>query len=131
MRRTWTVMFAVLLVAVGIGHAEVAPAIPAAPASQLGGGTWQIAMYLGGMVALIAGGAWLLRNGIPTMQRNRGERKLSISETRGLGARQFLIVAEYDNRKMLIGVCPVRIEYLCTLAGAEPEFPRLAPEKPE
>ena len=65
------------------------------------------------------------------MQRNKGARKLNISETRGLGARQFLVVAEYENRKMLIGVCPGRIDYLCTLSAPEPEFPNLAPEKPE
>jgi flagellar protein FliO/FliZ len=59
----------------------------------------------------------------------KGERKLQIAETRMLGNRQFLIVAEYEDRKMLIGVCPGRIDYLCTLAGAEPEFPNLSPEK--
>ena len=98
---------------------------------QLGGSSWQIAAYLGGMLVLFVGGAWLLRNGLPAMQRNKGERKLNISETRGLGARQFLVVAEYENRKMLLGVCPGRIDYLCTLSAAEPEFPNLSPEKPE
>jgi flagellar protein FliO/FliZ len=46
-----------------------------------------------------------------------------------LGNRQFLVVAEYEQRKMLIGVCPGRIEYLCTLSGVEPEFPRLPSEE--
>lgn len=131
MRLSWMAALAALLLASASAKAEVAPAPPTPPAPQLGGSTWQIALYLGGMVVFIAGGAWLLRNGIPSMQRGKGERKLSISETRGLGARQFLVVAEYENRKMLIGVCPGRIEYLCTLAGTEPEFPKLAPEKPE
>ena len=128
MRRTWIAAAGVLLAAGALAHAEE---IPATPLPQLGGSTWQIAAYLAGMVALVVGGVWLMRNGLPSMQRKKGERKLNISETRGLGARQFLVVAEYENRKMLIGVCPGRIDYLCTLSGGEPEFPRLAPEKLE
>jgi flagellar protein FliO/FliZ len=131
MRRAWLATLLLLALAGASGHAEDAPAAPAPPPAQFGGGSWQIAAYLGGMIALFAGGAWLLRNGLPSMQRNRGERKLNITETRGLGARQFLIVAEYENRKMLLGVCPGRIDYLCTLSASEPEFPNLAPEKPE
>ena len=134
MKLTLLAGLALLLVTLASGYAEDAPTAPVAPVSpvtHLGGSTWQIAAYLAGLVVLIAGGGWLLKNGIPSMQRNKGERKLNISETRGLGARLFLVVAEYDNRKMLIGVCPGRIEYLCTLSGAEPEFPKLAPEKPE
>lgn len=92
--------------------------------------TFQITLYLVLLLALFAGGAWLLRNGFTFFQpKMKGLRKLQISETRMLGNRQFLIVAEYEDRKMLIGVCPGRIDYLCTLAGAEPEFPNLSPEK--
>lgn len=131
MKPAWFAMLVLLTVAGGSVRADDAPTPSPAPPAQFGGSTWQIAAYLGGMVALFAGGAWLLRNGLPSMQRNRGERKLNITETRGLGARQFLIVAEYENRKMLLGVCPGRIDYLCTLSAAEPEFPNLAPEKPE
>jgi flagellar biogenesis protein FliO len=45
----------------------------------------------------------------------RGTRKLHVEETRGLGQRQFLAVVEYEGRKMLLGVCPGRIDYLCPL----------------
>ena len=132
MRRAWFATLVVIAALGSAGHADDAPSAPAPqPVPQLGGSPWQIAAYLGGMLVLFAGGAWLLRNGLPAMQRNKGERKLNISETRGLGARQFLIVAEYENRKMLLGVCPGRIDYLCTLSAVEPEFPNLAPEKPE
>ena len=131
MRRFWSVTFITLLIACASAHAENAPAASATAVPQLGGSIFQIAAYLAGMVVLIIGGVWLMRNGLPSMQRNKGERKLNISETRSLGARQFLVVAEYENRKMLIGVCPGRIEYLCTLSGSEPEFPKLAPEKAE
>lgn len=128
MKRSWTVTLGALFAAGALAHAEEAPAAAATP---LGGSIWQIGLYLAGMVVFIVGGVWLMRNGLPSMQRNKGERKLNISETRGLGARQFLVVAEYESRKMLISVCPGRIDYLCTLSGSEPEFPKLAPEKPE
>ena len=94
------------------------------------GGTLQLTIYLVLLLALFAGGAFLLRNGFTLFQpKIKGERKLEISETRMLGNRQFLVVAAYEDRKILIGVCPGRIDYLCTLAGAEPEFPNIAPEK--
>ncbi len=141
----WVVAFAALI-SCGRGD-EAAPAPAAAPSPvpqashaplatpqavpQLGGNSLQIAAYLGGMLVLFIGGAWLLRNGLPTMQRNKGPRKLNVTETRGLGGRQFLVVAEYENRKVLLGVCPGRIDYLCSLSSAEPEFPKLSTEKPE
>ena len=94
------------------------------------GGTLQLTIYLVLLLALFAGGAFLLRNGFTLFQpKLKGERKLEISETRMLGNRQFLVVAAYEDRKILIGVCPGRIDYLCTLAGAEAEFPNIAPEK--
>ena len=95
-----------------------------------GGGTFQLTIYLVLLLALFAGGLYLLRNGFTLFQpKMKGDRKLEISETRMLGNRQFLVVAAYEDRKILIGVCPGRIDYLCTLAGAEPEFPNISPEK--
>ena len=119
---------------------EAAPAVDAparsvvvtpAPAFKPeGGSTLQLSLYLVLLLALLAGGAWLLRSGFTLFQpKLKGERKLQVSETRMLGNRQFLVVAEYEGRKMLLGVCPGRIDYLSTLAGAEPEFPSLLPEK--
>ncbi len=144
MRRKWLVWIVVFAALISIGCGADAPAVPAlvpvatpipqaAPQSvpQLGGNSMQIAAYLGGMLVLFIGGAWLLRNGLPMMQKNKGPRKLNVSETRGLGGRQFLVVAEYENRKVLLGVCPGRIDFLCSLSSAEPEFPKLSTEKPE
>ena len=94
------------------------------------GGRFQIAIYFVLLVALLGGGVLVMRNGLGFLQpKPKGPRMLEVSETRMLGNRQFLIVAEYEQRKMLIGVCPGRIEYLCTLSGAEPEFPRLPSEE--
>ncbi len=90
----------------------------------------QFALYLALLLGLFAGGAYLIRNGLTVFQpKAKGERKLVISETRVLGNRQFLIVAEYESRKMLLGVCPGRIDYLCTLAEPDREFPQISPEK--
>ncbi len=108
-------------------RAAATPAFPVAPSS---GGTFQLAIYFVLLLALLGGGVYVMRNGLGFLQpKPKGPRKLDITETRMLGNRQFLIVAEYEQRKMLIGVCPGRIDYLCTLSGAEPEFPRLASEE--
>lgn len=98
------------------------PAAPLlAPAAAHGnGGLAQVVLVLLFLVALAAGAMWFVRNGGLAQfaaQRSKGAaRKLQISETRMLGNRQFLIVAEYEGRKMLIGVCPGRIDYLSTLS---------------
>ena len=140
MRLAWLAWIVVFAALISIGHGADAPAVPALaptpqatpqPVPQLGGNSLQIAAYLGGMLVLFIGGVWLLRNGLPMMQRNKGQRKLNVTETRGLGGRQFLVVAEYEYRKVLLGVCPGRIDFLCSLSGAEPEFPKLSTEKPE
>lgn len=111
-----------------VALAVVAPMPPAFKPE--GGGTVQLSLYLVLLLGLLGGGAWLLRSGFTLFQpKLKGERKLHVSETRMLGNRQFLVVAEYEGRKMLLGVCPGRIDYLSTLAGAEPEFPNISPEK--
>jgi flagellar protein FliO/FliZ len=93
----------------------------------------QLFVYFILIVALLAAGLYLTRSGFNFIPRKaRGDRKLVISETRTLGNRQFLIVAEYENRKMLLGVCPGRIDYLATLSGGGDEtFSTELPEKPE
>ena len=45
----------------------------------------------------------------------RGQRKLQIEETRPLGGRQYLIVANYDGKKFLLGVTPGQINLLTPL----------------
>jgi len=95
----------------------------------------QIGLYLALLVVLFALGAWLLRGGLGALHGGmKGERLLHIRETRGLGARQFLVVAEYDGRRMLLGVCPGRIEYLTGLSprdGGDEAFASVLKEKVE
>lgn len=118
-----------LPVAAATPLAVAKPVASPLPFPSSGGGSLQLFFYLLALIGLFGGGMYLLRGGVSLRGRNKGERKLQIAETRMLGSRQFLVVAEYEDRKMLIGVCPGRIDYLCTLAGPEPEFPNLAPEK--
>lgn len=98
-------------------------------------GLLQIAVYFFLLLGILAAGLFFFRNGFSFLQvKNKSERKLEISETRMLGNRQFLVVAQYEGKRMLIGVCPGRIDYLCNLGGPEPEddrFSSMLPEKPE
>ncbi len=71
-------------------------------------------------VALLAGAGawwlWLKKRGL-TRSAALGGARLSIAETRSLGSRQYLVVADYDGRKFLLGVCPGSIELLTPLDG--------------
>jgi flagellar protein FliO/FliZ len=106
------------------GSLTLAPAFPPTPAAP--GTSFSSAI----VIVLCAGaGAWLWWR----MRRNsahagvRGDRKLAIAETRPLGNRQYLVVADYEGRKFLLGVCPGRIDLLAPLgpgeAGASPPRP--------
>jgi flagellar biogenesis protein FliO len=69
------------------------------------------------LLAALAGAAiYLIKFGIP-LHRNRSkeERKLQVLEMRPLGNRQFLIVVAYDDTRILLGVTPGKIDYLCPL----------------
>jgi flagellar biogenesis protein FliO len=69
------------------------------------------------ILALGAGGLWWWKRkgpstGIAGLKRDA---RLQILETRMLGNRQFLLVADYDGRRMLLGVGPGLINHLCDL----------------
>jgi len=72
-------------------------------------------------VALLlgAGGWWLWlkrKQGVGGLGGNAS--LLKVAETRSLGSRQYLVVAEYEGKKFLLGVCPGSIEMLTPLDGA-------------
>jgi flagellar protein FliO/FliZ len=75
-------------------------------------------------LTLAAAGGWLCwrfrRDALPG---GRAERRLAVMETRSLGNRQFLVVAAYDRRKFLLGVCPGRIDLLAPLDDGPPSPP--------
>ncbi len=69
------------------------------------------------LVLLAAGLAVLFRGSLPMVfaAGSKGVRKLHIEETKSVGNRQYLLVAEYEGRRFLLGVCPGRIDYLSGL----------------
>jgi flagellar biosynthetic protein FliO len=88
--------------------------------------------YITLLAALAGAAVYLIKFGLP-MHRNRSkeERKLQVLEMRPLGNRQFLIVVAYEDTRMLLGVTPGKIDYLCALdapATPAPDFGRLVDE---
>lgn len=74
------------------------------------------------LIVLLGGGLaglwfYLKRGSLPRLKQ---ERHLELLETRGLGGRQFLVVAQHGKQKFLLGVCPGRIGYLCNLEDSGP-----------
>lgn len=87
-----------------------------APAPSLGG-TLPAAGYVIALLALVGGAWYLLKRGSLPRPFSKTEGKLHVLETRMLGNRQFLVVVEYEDAKMLLGVCQGRIDYLTPLTG--------------
>jgi flagellar protein FliO/FliZ len=83
---------------------------------------WDRAPWLFGALALAAGGVWWFwRNRTRAGPGGQSGRKLAIEETRSLGNRQYLVIAAYDGKKLLLGVTPGRIKLLCDLSKDEVE----------
>ena len=83
------------------------------------------------VIALGCAGGWMLwrgRSGALASLRGgvRAPRNLVVEETRALGNRQYLVVASYQDKKFLLGVCQGRIDLLSPLheGGVAPEKPR-------
>ena len=92
-----------------LGYFSDKPA-PVAPASAGYGATTLI-----GVILLGGAGAWLYMRGRKIQISGRVVRKLVIDETKSLGCRQYLVVASYEGRKFMLGVCPGRIDMLTPL----------------
>jgi flagellar biogenesis protein FliO len=76
--------------------------------------------YLTLFAALAAVAVYFAKYGLPFAKKtNRGERKLQILEMRPLGNRQFLLVVAYEETRILLGVTPGKIDYLCPLDTPE------------
>lgn len=104
----------------------------------------QLLIYFLLLLAILLGGFLFKRYGLEFLQgRSQAERKLKIDEMRMLGNRQFLVVASYEHTKVLLGVSPGRIDYLCRLepnlgtdvevndSGEGKDFSSLLPETPQ
>jgi flagellar protein FliO/FliZ len=97
---------------------------PSAPAGHPEGAGYSVTAAIF-IVGCASAGVWLwLRSRKGAAGGSiRGERKLSIAETKPLGNRQYLIVAAYEGRKYLLGVCPGRIDLLTRLDQSAPPSP--------
>lgn len=62
---------------------------------------------------------WVKRRNPTGWAPGRSAAKLAIAETRSLGNRQFLVVASYEDKKFLLGVCPGQITLLTALEPPE------------
>ena len=89
------------------------PISPSAPGMDEFG---RLLGYITLLAALAGAAVYLIKFGIP-LHRNRSkeERKLQVLEMRPLGNRQFLVVVGYEETRMLLGVTPGKIDYLCAL----------------
>lgn len=64
---------------------------------------------------MAATGGWLYWRARRTPGGSPVARHLAITETKALGNRQYLVVASYQDKKFLLGVCPGRIDLLTPL----------------
>lgn len=90
-----------------------------------------VVTILGYLVILggIAIAAWyLFKRGVIRKPFANKEGKLKIAESRMLGNRQYIMVVEYGDNKILLGVGPGKIDYLTSLDGYRNEFPNLEPQ---
>ena len=94
-----------------------------AAAAPVGGSLGSVTLIVG--LVLAAVGAWLVWRGRMASPAGREGRQLTIGETRSLGNRQYLVVASFEDKKFLLGVCPGRIDLLAPLHDSSPaERPR-------
>jgi flagellar protein FliO/FliZ len=89
---------------------------PAAIPAERGSGYTAVLVAAGLMAAA---GGWLFWRGRSAPGGLAAARRLAIAETKSLGNRQYLVVATYEDKKFLLGVCPGRIELLTPLETAE------------
>lgn len=85
----------------------------------------QLIVYFVVLVALAGAGLYFLKRGLPLRGARPGENRLQLLETKMLGNRQFLVVVQYEDNKVLLGVGPGQIQYLCPLDSADADMENL------
>lgn len=72
--------------------------------------------YIVLLTVLAGSGFYLFKNGFLFQKNTSGAlKKLQVLEMKSLGNRQFLLVVGYEDQRMLLGVTPGKIDYLCPL----------------
>ncbi|MCH6255838.1 flagellar biosynthetic protein FliO [Puniceicoccaceae bacterium K14] len=71
--------------------------------------------YLIILVGFLVAAWFLFKRGVFRKPFSKVEGKLEIKESKMLGNRQFLMVVEYEDNKILLGVGPGKIDYLTSL----------------
>ena len=123
-RPVFAAFMAVAVVAAGFAAGDdskifIPGASSSASAPAIGAGLGTVTLLVG--LALAGVGTWLVwraRSGSPV---GRDMRQLAIHETRSLGNRQYLVIASYEEKKFMLGVCPGRIDLLAPLAAPTDE----------
>lgn len=72
-------------------------------------------------LALAGAGGWMVWRNRRNTGGARGAQALAVEETRALGNRQYLVVASYEGKKFLLGVCPGQINLLSPLENSSDE----------
>jgi len=90
---------------------------PAAVTAEHGAGYHTV---LVAALLLAGAGGWLFWRGRTAPGGVAALRHLAIAETKSLGNRQYLVVATYEDKKFLLGVCPGRIDLLTPLGTPPP-----------
>ena len=71
----------------------------------------------------VVGGVYLLRRLRFGRKPIFSPHKLRISESKSLGNRQFLLVVTYEDEKLLLGVYPNGMQFLCKLGTDRDSLP--------
>ena len=98
-----------------------ATAKPTMPSAGAGSSFSTVTLFLA--VVLAAAGGWVMWRNRRNQVGARVGGRLAVEETKSLGNRQYLVVASYEGRKFLLGVCPGRIDMLSPLERDEAEEP--------
>lgn len=78
-----------------------------------------IVQMVGGLLLLTS--LWIAYGKLRSCRQGRifSERNLKIVESKSLGNRQFLLVVAYQQEKVLLGVYPNGMQFLCRLPSSE------------
>ena len=121
----WWLRAILLLVALSNSAAWAAdvPSVQAVPGFNAGASALRVLGALAMVMALFLGGVWMFRNSRTLAWRRGRAPKLTILESRSLGARQALHVVRYQQKVFLVAAAPSGINLLTHLDPEEPAVP--------